>query len=145
MAPCSPVGVIDVSDKLTATIFREEETLKQETVHYLVHTCSIYSSALKIEAVRSSKTSINFYQTARLHVTEDGPVQTAVRTSDVTCEVVLLCSSIFMNFVRHPVTLSLVSANTLFPSAPCTPIRSICGVPKFHTHTKVNFFVPVRS
>jgi hypothetical protein len=36
--------------------------------------CFTYSSSLKLEAIRSSETSVNFYQTSRHHIPEDNTV-----------------------------------------------------------------------
>jgi hypothetical protein len=58
------------------------------TACYLL-ACLAYSLTVKLDMVHLSETSVNFYQTTRLNIPEDGTfLVTAVRTSNLT---MLLC------------------------------------------------------
>jgi hypothetical protein len=79
VTPCSWVEVhIDVSEEHTSSIFKVKEQAKQVAykkwsayhIFFLI-TCLAYSSTLKIEAVRSSETSVSFYRTTRRHILGD--------------------------------------------------------------------------
>jgi hypothetical protein len=56
---------------------------------FLLVTCLAYSSTLKMEAVRSFKTSAYFYETTRRHIPEDCTLH---RCEDLKSQILLLSS-----------------------------------------------------
>jgi hypothetical protein len=66
LAPCSPVEGHDVSEERSASIFSVEEWAKEATSgKTAARRVSTYTSTLKMEAVCSYGTPLNFYPTAR--------------------------------------------------------------------------------
>jgi hypothetical protein len=79
ITPCCPVKVNDVSEEHVTFIFRVEEEAKEETSmkHSASYACFVlcssfdHSFTLKVEAVCSSETSIDFHRTTRRYIPED--------------------------------------------------------------------------
>jgi hypothetical protein len=74
----------DVSEDSNTSIFRVGEKVKQA---FKVYICLAYSSFLKMEALYSSETSINFHQTAQNRISQDNNTVTCtgVRVTNNNC------------------------------------------------------------
>jgi hypothetical protein len=67
----------DLSEERTAFIFKFDESINKATSSaesfscFLLVACLAYSSILRMEAVHSFETSVNFYRNTRRHIPED--------------------------------------------------------------------------
>jgi hypothetical protein len=78
---------IDVSEERTAYIFRVEEYAKQITSknQTALFTFVPYYLTLKMEAVRSSETAVNFFRIIRRHIPEDCALRIAQSLEGTLC------------------------------------------------------------
>jgi hypothetical protein len=101
--PWSPINFTDVSEECTSSTFRVDELTKQPASLKLclpLMCCLAYSAILKMEAVRSSETSVNFYRATRVISLKIVPFRdTGMRTSNPT-DFYLLVYLLYYDFIK---------------------------------------------
>jgi hypothetical protein len=65
------MNILPPFSRLKSTLCKQQATSALLTACFLLITCLSYCSILKMEAVFSSDTLVNFYQTTRRHIRED--------------------------------------------------------------------------
>jgi hypothetical protein len=116
----------DVLKEHNVSTFWAKEWAKQEISKKLPASYLAYSSTLKMEAVHSSKTSVNFHQTTWHHIPEHSPLRSQW-CENLKSNILIMSVMLLNHLSRKLSTRNSVVACTVLYRGPSSKQRHVCN------------------